>query len=173
MIMWNVLKTLSPLDSHFNAILTRILGAKNSWFCLKMKKINRPNSKGSGYLHLREAHKNQGKYISYIGIYLHIHLVLTQILYMLPRIIRYFRCNIFFWQLFSKFTLSCGFILHYTHFEDKSPKGTKGWFPNSCGGSRYLRQAFTSPLKILKSINRHIFVVEMGRWHLQWKMWGI
>ena len=31
--------------------------------CLKMKKINRPNSKGSGYLHLREAHKNQGKYI--------------------------------------------------------------------------------------------------------------
>ena len=53
-------------------------------------------SKGSGYIHFREAHKNQGKYISYIGIYLHIHLVLTQILNMLPRIIRYFRCNIFF-----------------------------------------------------------------------------
>ena len=112
---------------------------------------DRPNSKGSGYIHLREAHKNQGKYISYIGIYLHIHLVLTQILNMLvPRIIRYFRCNIFFWQLFSKFTLSCGFILHYTHFEDKSPKWTKEWFPNSCGGSRYLRQAFTSPPHLWK-----------------------
>ena len=74
---------------------------------------------------------------------------------MLPRIIRYFRCNIFFWQLFSKFTLSCGFILHYTHFEDKSPKGTKGWFPNSCGGSRYLRQAFTSE-NIKKHKSSHI-----------------
>ena len=39
MIIWNVLKTLSVLDSHFNAILTRILGSKNSWFCLKMKKL--------------------------------------------------------------------------------------------------------------------------------------